>query len=296
MHIASDSARLPECLPPAISPNNLSLPYGHFWGCFLQSDTDDCSLQWSGIFGLSSAATYHRLHPTASILILDEADSLGGTWSDDRLFPGLKTNNLLGMYEHPELPMSEVKLGVKKGQHIPGAEVQQYLKAFVHENGVEEFMRTNTKVEAVEKSEEGWTLHCTSNPAGRTFSIGTIKLIIAVGNTNKPKMPKYLTSASFEPTIIHSKEFPAHYEHIVKPGKHTLVVGGGKSAWDVAYACATQPDATVTLLIRPSGNGPNWMTPSHVTPFKLWLEKLVFTRFFGCRSTLYNCFVPYADL
>ncbi|KAH4048145.1 hypothetical protein HBI82_211240 [Parastagonospora nodorum] len=238
----------------------------------------------AGIFGLTSAATYHRLNPEASILILDAADSFGGTWSKERLFPGLKTNNQLGMYEHPDFPMSEQRFGVRKGEHIHGANMNEYLGAFVDENGLHELIRSNTKVEVIKKAEEGWSLQCLSTSSEGTFDIITTKLIIAIGNTNKPKMPKYPTSPAFEPVVIHSKELSARYEHIVRPNKHTLVIGGGKSAWDVAYACATQPGATVTLLIRPSGNGPNWMAPSHVTPFKLWLEKLVFTRFFGFMS------------
>jgi hypothetical protein len=197
------------------------------------------------------------------------------------------------MYEHPDFPMSEQRFGVRKGEHIPGANMNEYLGAFVEENGLHELIRTNTKVEVIKKAEEGWSLHCLSTSPKRTFDIVTTKLIIAIGNTNKPKMPKYPTSPAFEPVFIHSKELPARYEHIVRPNKHTLVIGGGKSAWDVAYACATQPGATATLLIRPSGNGPNWMAPSHVTPFKLWLEKLVFTRFFGCTSPLCT---PHDDL
>lgn len=182
--------------------------------------------------------------------------------------------------------MSYERFGVKKGQHIPGVKMNEYLRAFVEEYGLEEVIKSNTKVEAIKQCEQGWSLHCLFTSYEQTVDIITTKLIIAIGNTNKPKMPTYPTSPAFEPIVIHSKELPAHYEHVVKPNKHTLVIGGGKSAWDVAYACATQPDATATLLIRPSGNGPNWMAPSHVTPFRLWLEKLVFTRFFGCTSPL----------
>jgi cation diffusion facilitator CzcD-associated flavoprotein CzcO len=182
--------------------------------------------------------------------------------------------------------MSEERFGVKKGQHIPGVKMNEYLAAFVEENGLEEVIKSNTRVEAIKQYEEGWILHCLSTSSKLTFDIITTKLIIAIGNTNKPKMPTYPRSPAFEPVVIHSKELPAHCDHVVRPNKHTLVIGGGKSAWDVAYACATQSDATATLLIRPSGNGPNWMAPSHVTPFRLWLEKLVFTRFFGCTSPL----------
>jgi hypothetical protein len=186
------------------------------------------------------------------------------------------------MYEHPDFPMDEQRFGVKKGEHIPAETMLKYLQAFTNENGIEQFLRLNTWVDLIKKHGEEWKLQCTS--ASKKLEICTKKLVIAVGNTNEPSMPQYHTSSTFQPPVIHSKDFPAQYSSIVKPGKHTLVIGAAKSAWDVAYACATQPDATVTLLIRPSGSGPAYVAPSHVTPFTLWLEKLVFTRFFGFMS------------
>jgi cation diffusion facilitator CzcD-associated flavoprotein CzcO len=191
------------------------------------------------------------------------------------------------MYEHPDFPMDEQKFGVKPGQHIPAEKMLEYIMAFTEESGVSAYIRLNTKVDIVEKLEEGWKLHCASSVSKKKYEITTPKLIVAVGNTNEPKMPRFQISPAFEPTILHSKDFPAQYSKVVQPDTHTLVVGCGKSAWDVAYACATQSNATATLLMRPSGNGPVWMSPSHVTPFTLWLEKLVFTRFVGCKSSLY---------
>ncbi|KAF2827715.1 FAD/NAD(P)-binding domain-containing protein [Ophiobolus disseminans] len=244
----------------------------------------DLVIVGAGIFGLTNAATYHRLHPQANVIILDAAPCIGGPWALHRIFPGLKTNNLLGMFEHPDFPMDEEKFGVRKGEHIPAEKVLQYLKAFADGSDITAFLRLSTKVEVIRKDKEQWELQCTSLATGSTYSITTPKLIVAVGNTNKPKMPSYPTSGSFQPPVVHSKDFPAHHAEIVKPNTHTLVIGGGKSAWDVSYACATQPNATATILICPSGNGPNWLTPTHVTPFTLWLEKLVFTRFFGYMS------------
>ncbi|KAH7394161.1 flavin-binding monooxygenase-like protein-like protein [Phaeosphaeria sp. MPI-PUGE-AT-0046c] len=224
------------------------------------------------------AATYHDLHPEASILILDGNPCIGGTWASHRIFPGLKTNNLLGMFEHPDFPMDEARFAVKKGEHIPAGKMLEYLQAFVEQSGISGFIRLKTSVQVVEKVEDGWKLQCLSSSDGKTSSLTTPKLVIAVGNTNKPKMPRYEASPAFESPILHSRDFPAQFQAIVKPDAHTLVVGGGKSALDVAYACAQQANATVTMLIRPSGIGPHWVSPSHVTPFGLWLEKLVFTR------------------
>jgi hypothetical protein len=228
--------------------------------------------------------TYHRLHPTARILILEAAASIGGTWAPHRIFPGLKTNNLWGTYQNPDYPMDEEKFGVEKGKHLPAEKVVQYFQAFAEEGGVSDCFKLNTKVEIIEQIQEGWQLHCVSTtPDANTpmFAINTAKLILSVGNTNQPSMPKFPNSPSFSPPIIHSKDFPRQFTNIVRPNTHTLVVGAGKSAWDVAYACANQPGSTATMLIRPSGNGPVYMSPTHVTPLGLWLEKVVFTRFFG---------------
>ncbi|KAF1837960.1 flavin-binding monooxygenase-like protein-like protein [Decorospora gaudefroyi] len=243
----------------------------------------------AGIFGLTTAHTYHRLHPEATIVILDSAPSIGGPWAPQRIFPGLRTNNLWGMYEHPDFPMDETTFGVKRGEHIPAAKMFDYLTAFVEWADIKQFLRLQTNVNFIErvKNGKGWNLHWTAYPRPDSTLDGVLhakKLVIAVGNTNKPVLPDYPTSKSFQPLVIHAKDFPSHYPDIVRPNSHTVIVGSGKSAWDVAYACATQPSATATILIRPDGNGPVWMTPSHVTPLGLWLEKLVHTRFFGFMS------------
>jgi hypothetical protein len=241
----------------------------------------------AGIYGLTTAHTYHRLHPSAKILILDSAPSIGGPWAPHRLFPGLRTNNLWGMFEHPDFPMDEKKFLVKRGEHIPAEKVFDYLCAFMKWADIEQFFRGRTAVDVIERDEdgEGWVLRCFPSPLNKMgIEIKAKKLVIAVGTTNKPLVPDYPTSTKFKSLVLHAADFPEHHSVITKPSKHTVIVGSGKSAWDVAYACASQPSATATILIRPDGNGPVWMTPTHVTPLGLWLEKLVHTRFFGFMS------------
>ncbi|KNG47530.1 flavin-binding monooxygenase-like protein [Stemphylium lycopersici] len=242
----------------------------------------------AGIFGLTTAHTYHRLHPSSKMLILDSSPSIGGPWAPQRIFPGLKTNNLLGMYEHPDFPMNEQKFRVKRGEHIDAANMFDYITAFVDWADIKQFIRLRTNVETIEKDEEGkgWILHFAPSSLleKRETQIKARKLVIAVGTTNTPLLPEYPTSPNFRLLVVHARDFPTHYPDIVKSRAHTVVVGSGKSAWDVAYACATQPSSTATILIRPDGNGPVWMTPTHVTPLGLWLEKLVHTRFFGFMS------------
>ncbi|KAK7192987.1 hypothetical protein DPSP01_005196 [Paraphaeosphaeria sporulosa] len=241
----------------------------------------------AGLYGITAAATYHEVHPHAKILVVESSPSLGGPWSPQRTFPGLKTNNLFGTYQVPDFPMDAARFRVKQGEHIPARKVFEYLQALVEDRGLKQHIQYNTKVRVVEEVKGGWRLHVSisnSNVTEEAVVINASKLIVAVGLTNQPSMPHYPTSPEFKPIVIHSSRFASQFSEIVKEGTHTLVVGGGKSAWDITYACATQPNSTATMLIRPSGNGPSWMAPSHVTPLGLWLEKLVFTRFFGYMS------------
>ncbi|KAF2470291.1 flavin-binding monooxygenase-like protein-like protein [Lindgomyces ingoldianus] len=182
--------------------------------------------------------------------------------------------------------MDEEEFGVKKGEHVPAEKVTEYLNALIREYDISACVRLNTKVEVVEQLETGWKLHCISNSTDATNSsfINTAKLILSTGLTNRPSIPHWPTSENFTPPVIHSANFPVHYSNVVKPNAHTLVIGSAKSAWDTAYACAASPSSTATMLIRPSGKGPVWMSPPYVTPLSLWLEKLVFTRFFGFMS------------
>lgn len=183
--------------------------------------------------------------------------------------------------------MDGVGFNVQKGEHVPAEKVFEYFEAFVKDSGIGDSIKYSTTVQTIEQIDSGWKLHVeigSSTSKTDYTTINASKLIVAVGLTNQPSMPRYATSMNFRPLVIHSKEFAHRYTDISKENMHTLIVGGGKSAWDIAYACAMKPNATATMLIRPSGDGPSWMSPSHVTPLGLWLEKLVFTRFFGYMS------------
>ena len=85
---------------------------------------------WAGLVG---AKTFLQVHPEAKAVILDESATLGGTWALERLYPGLKSNNLLGTFEFPDFPMRPDDFPVRQGQHIPG-EVCRYLEMHLEMN------------------------------------------------------------------------------------------------------------------------------------------------------------------
>ncbi|KPM42815.1 hypothetical protein AK830_g3724 [Neonectria ditissima] len=242
------------------------------------SNSYDLIVIGAGWYGLSAAKTYIELHQDEKFLVLEAENSCGGTWSKDRLYPGLKSNNLWGSYEYADLPMSEDVYGVKPGQHIPGEVLHRYLTDFSKKFGVFERTKFNTKVDSIKSTEaDGWELQVTETLGGVQKILQAKKLIVATGLTSQPNMPSYPGQDTFTPLLFHAKDFCTQ-AHTVDDCKKTIVVGGGKSAFDCAYAFASKGDAQVDLIIRPTGQGPVWICPPYVTPWRRMMEELLNTR------------------
>ncbi|KAF1961443.1 dimethylaniline monooxygenase (N-oxide forming) [Byssothecium circinans] len=233
----------------------------------------------AGWYGLAAAKTYLELHPHDDIAVLEAAPSAGGVWSRERLYPGLRSNNVLGSYEYSDFPMDPAVFEVSRGEHIPGAVLHRYLTAYAQHFGVYPRIRFNTRVDAAEENAESglWALSVTNTETGSRSRLQAKKVIIATGLTSDPNLPALAGRDDFGAPIFHVKDFAAHADS-VRTTKQVAVLGGAKSAWDVAYAYATA-GVTVDMIIRQSGRGPVWMSPAYVTPLKKLLEKLVNVRF-----------------
>ena len=233
---------------------------------------------------MATAKTYVELNPSAKIVVLEAAPTIGGVWAKHRLYPGLKSNNMVGTYEYSDFPMDESTFGVKPGEHIPGQVVHDYLRSYAEKFDVYRRIIFDTKVETVERQQGGggWILTVKmsngNDGAGDTIQLFAHKLVIATGLTSEPFLPDIPGSASFDAPLFHCGYLLDHADTLFKSATNVAVFGGTKSAWDAAYAFASH-GITVDWVIRESGHGPVWMAPPYVTPLKIWLEKLVTTRF-----------------
>lgn len=103
---------------------------------------------------------YIQLHPTNKTIVLDGNKSLGGTWSKKRIYLGLKTNNTLGWFQYPDMPLSSPEFDVRAGDHIKGEAFSAYLETYAERFHVKEHIRLGTKVVNIEHAaEEGWIVN-----------------------------------------------------------------------------------------------------------------------------------------
>lgn len=211
--------------------------------------------------------------------MLESSASIGGVWCHERLYPGLKSNNMLGTYEFSDFPMDTATFGVKPGEHIPGMVLHEYLASFAKASGILTRTRLNTRVESAEENIKtgNWTLNTKDTLTGQALPLHAKKLIVATGLTSEPSVPKFVGEADFNAPIFHSKDFRDQAGTLATT-RNVAVLGGGKSMWDAAYVYASA-GVSVDMIVRKSGRGPVWMAPPYVTPLKKWLEKLVHTRF-----------------
>ena len=191
----------------------------------------------AGIFGLPVAKTFLEIHPSARLLILDAGKTIGGTWSKERLYDDLYTNNLIGMLEFSDFAMDFETYGVPPGSHIPGAVVHRYLTDYAKYFGFFDTIRFNAWVKSAEMKENGeWVVmyKVKSGDGTKEVKVASKKLVLATGTTSAPNMPSIPGSDEFGVSILHSKELPDRLEDM-NTAKNVVILGGSKSAADAAY-------------------------------------------------------------
>lgn len=181
----------------------------------------------TGISGLVNAKTFLEIHPDATVVILDASPTIGGVWAEHKLYPGLKSNNLLGTFEFSDFPMDPETFNVKIGHHIPGQTMHNYLKAYANNFNFYSKIRFSSKVESVEKIANGWIVMVEGLEQTRS-KIVTDKVVLATGITSDPLIPDYAGKADFGKPLFHGSYFRGHEELFETKGK-VVVVGGSKS-------------------------------------------------------------------
>lgn len=198
----------------------------------------------TGWYGLAAARQFHHTQPNCSLAVYDSQSSLGGTWADERLYPGLKSNNLLGTYEYPDFPMTSDKFDVKPGKHITGDVINTYLKAYAEHFKINHLIHLNTKIVTAEHQNTdagGWILTLAHTDDKIQEGMGKVfakRLILATGLTSEPFLPRFDGQDVFGGRVFHGKHFHQHRDTL-KTAKAVTVFGATKFGWDAVYAYAT---------------------------------------------------------
>jgi putative flavoprotein involved in K+ transport len=181
----------------------------------------------AGPAGLAAAAMLQRAGERVVVL---ERGEVGAAWTTryDRLH--LHTVRWLSCLPGYRMPRSLGKWPSREG-------VVEYLREYAQRHGLE--VRSGVEVEAVERSDGGWTLRTTAG------AVGAERVVVATGYSNVPFMPDW--PGTFSGEIVHSADYrnPEPYR-----GRRVLVVGAGNSGAEIAVDIADGGAAEVLLAVR----------------------------------------------
>lgn len=139
---------------------------------------------------------------------------------------------------------------------FPARYTTQYLESYVDDhvyNGqsIRDRILFSTPVDGVTEDEDGqWIVHSKG-----TSLLRAKKLIDATGMTSQPHIPHIPGQETFQGHTLHHKDFGQSTFLKDEAKKTVVVLGGAKSAADVAYASA-KAGKSVSWIIRKTGNGP----------------------------------------
>ena len=170
-----------------------------------------------GFGGMGAAIQLGRLG-IKSILMLERADDLGGTWHINH-YPGLAVDIPSFTYSYSFEPNPNWSR-----MYAPGAELKAYTQHVADKYGLRRHMRFNSPVEKAVYDEAGryWTVYPSGQPP-----VTARMLVLATGFLSQPHTPDIPGIQNFAGKIMHTAAWDHGYE---LKGKRAAVIGTGATA------------------------------------------------------------------
>jgi 4-hydroxyacetophenone monooxygenase len=199
--------------------------------------------------GMSGLLTAIRLSQAGvAFEVIESNPDVGGTWLVNT-YPGCRVDNSNHMYSYSFEPNHGWP------QHFsPQPELLKYFRGVAAKYGVKDHIRFETTVESAtwDDAKGVWRV-AVHDKAGKSEIIEANAVVSAVGQLNKPRLPKVEGVGSFEGPAFHS----AQWRHDVDlAGKRVGVIGTGASAYQFVPEIAPKV-AELTVFQRT----PPWGLP-----------------------------------
>ncbi|WP_406861419.1 NAD(P)/FAD-dependent oxidoreductase [Streptomyces sp. HUAS MG47] len=213
----------------------------------------------SGFGGLGAAVRLRREGIT-DFVVLERADSVGGTWRDNS-YPGCACDVPSHLYSFSFAPNPDWPRTFSGQRHI-----RAYLEHVADTFGLRPHLRLNREVLRMswDADELRWDLETSDG----TFTADVV--VSAAGPLSDPKIPDIPGLADFPGKVFHSAQWDHDYD---LRGKRVAVVGTGASA--IQIVPAIQPEVGRLTLFQRT---PPWVMPRMdraITGAERWLHRAV---------------------
>jgi dimethylaniline monooxygenase (N-oxide forming) len=205
----------------------------------------------AGVSGLAASKAFAaRGH---KVTVVEKSADLGGVWEPARTYPDVQTQSPKDLYRYTDKAMPDTYPEWPKGP-----QVHAYLADYARSHGIDRLMRFNTTVAAMDRRADGkpgWSLDlATPNGTSREeFDF----VAICTGQFNEPQTLSLPGEDAFKAQggrILHSSSYN---DATLAKGRKVVVLGGSKSATDIAVNAANSDAGEVTMVYRE----PVWRIP-----------------------------------
>ncbi|CAN0062920.1 unnamed protein product [Scytosiphon promiscuus] len=197
-----------------------------------------------GVSGLAAVKAFtERGHIVQGF---ERSHDVGGVWELTRSCPDIRTQSPKDLYHFTDQPYGE-----KVPEWPSGTEVHAYLHSYADKHDLARLFRLNTNVEAMERradGQAGWTLTLKEGEA--TVHENFDFVVIATGQFSEknsvthPGQNEFIAQGG---QVMHSSEYA---DRTIARGKRVVVLGGSKSALDIAVNATKNGAESVTLVYR----------------------------------------------
>ncbi len=207
----------------------------------MQKDHFDVLIVGAGISGISAATHLKSRCPDRSFAILENRDTIGGTWDLFR-YPGIRSDSDMFTLGYRFKPWTGERA-------IAGAsDILAYLKETAQEQNIYDHIRFGHHVEAASWDSKAarWTVSATKNGASVTLTCNFLFMCSGYYDYDKGYTPVFEGAETFQGTIIHPQHWPEDLDY---SGKRVVVIGSGATAVTLVPEMA-KTAAHVTMLQR----------------------------------------------
>ena len=149
----------------------------------------------------------------------------------------------------------EEHFGKQIASYPPRAVLFDYIQGRVTKAGVRDWIRFETVVRWVEKTENGFDVTVCNLPSDRTYTEHFDNVIVATGHFSTPNLPQFEGFDSFKGRILHAHDFRDAMEF---SDKNILIVGTSYSAEDIGSQLWKYGAKSITVSHRTAPMGYEW--------------------------------------
>jgi cation diffusion facilitator CzcD-associated flavoprotein CzcO len=214
--------------------------------------TVDVAIVGSGFGGLGAAVTLTEAG--RSVVILEKADSVGGTWRENT-YPGCACDIPSHLYSFSFAPNPD-------WTHLYARqpEIRAYLEGIADRYGLREHLRFGVTVTGAEWDGAAWNVATADGGSVRARAV-----VWATGPLHEPALPEIEGLDSFAGTAFHS----AHWDHGHDlRGRRVAVIGTGASA--IQFVPRIAPDVEQLTLFQRTAP---WILPKPDRRIPAWLRR-----------------------